>query len=192
MRLVIDQLRGLKRESFPSMPPLPALHSSTASWIAALFGALAIGLNKGGLTGLGILPVIFFATALPPRESTGLVLPLLIVGDLCAITAYRRVVVWRVFRALLPPALFGVVIGYLGMGRISAAAFGPLIGWIVMSLIAVQFVRDFLGTQLDRLFHSRVFGLFMGVLAGITTMIANAGGPVANLYSSPSACRNST
>jgi uncharacterized membrane protein YfcA len=164
------------------MPTLPALHFSSAGWIAALLGAVAIGLNKGGLTGLGILPVIFFATALPPRESTGLVLPLLIAGDVCAVITYRRDVVWKVFLMLLPPALFGVVIGFLGMNLISAAAFGPLIGWIVMALIAVQFIRDFYGQTLDRLFHSRLFGLFMGVLAGVTTMIANAAGPVANLY----------
>jgi uncharacterized membrane protein YfcA len=164
-----------------AMPTLPALHFSDSAWIAALLGALAIGMNKGGLTGLGILPVIFFATALP-RESTGLVLPLLIVGDICATITYRRVVIWKVFWMLLPPALLGVVIGYLCMGHISAAEFGPLIGWIVMSLIVVQFVRDFLGPKLDRLFHSRLFGVAMGVLAGVTTMIANAAGPVANLY----------
>lgn len=164
------------------MPALPPLHFTPVEWIAALFGALAIGLNKGGLTGLGILPVIFFASALPPRASTGLVLPLLLVGDVCAIVVYRRVVVWKVFWMLLPPALFGVVLGYICMNHISAVEFGPLIGWIVMSLIAVQLLRDLLGTRLDGLFKSRVFGLFMGILAGITTMIANAAGPVSNLY----------
>jgi uncharacterized protein len=154
------------------------LHFSV--WLA--LGALGIGLNKGGLTGLGILFVVLFAMALPARASTGLVLPLLLVGDVCAIIIYRRVVVWPVFFRLLPPTLAGVVLGYFAFNYISAKEFGPLIGWIVMALVAVQVVRETLGTRLDRLFHSHVFGAAMGVLAGATTMIANAAGPVANLY----------
>ncbi len=145
-------------------------------------GAFCIGLNKGGLTGLGILPVLLFAVVFHARESTGFVLPLLIVGDICAIVIYRRVVIWKIFWALLPPALAGIVIGFLLMGRISGEAFGPLIGWIIIGLIALQFLRGALGEKLDHLFESRGFGLVMGVLAGVTTMLANAAGPVANLY----------
>jgi uncharacterized membrane protein YfcA len=154
------------------------LHFSV--WL--VLGALGIGLNKGGLTGLGILFVVLFAMALPPRASTGLVLPLLLVGDVCAIVVYRRMVIWPVFLRLLPPTLAGVVLGYFAFGYISAKEFGPLIGWIILALVAVQLVRETLGTRLDRLFHSHLFGAAMGVLAGMTTMIANAAGPVANLY----------
>ncbi len=161
---------------------LPSLHFSSLGWLAVIGGAFGIGLNKGGLTGLGILPVLLFAVVFQARQSTGFVLPLLIVGDLCAIVIYRRVVIWKIFRALLPPAIAGVVLGYFLMGRISEAAFGPLIGWIIIALIALQFLRSALGEKLDHIFESRGFGLFMGVLAGVTTMIANAAGPVANLY----------
>ncbi len=149
-------------------------------WLA--LGALSIGLNKGGLTGLGILFVLFFASVLDARASTGLVLPLLLVGDVCAIITYRRVVVWPVFFRLLPPTLLGVVLGYFAFHLISAATFGPMIGWIVLGLCLIQIVRETQGTRLDRLFHSRFFSIVMGVLAGMTTMIANAAGPVANLY----------
>ena len=145
-------------------------------------GAVGIGLNKGGLTGLGVLPILLFAFVFPARESTGFVLPLLIVGDLCAIGVYWRVVIWKVFWVLLPPALAGVALGCFLMGRISERAFGPLIGWIIIGLIALQLVRGWLGEKLDHIFESHGFGLGMGVLAGVTTMIANAAGPVANLY----------
>src|SRR5471030_416047 len=164
------------------MLSLPPLHFSPWGWLAVTGGAFAIGLNKGGLTGLGILPVLIFAVVFQASESTGFVLPLLIVGDLCAIVVYRRVVIWKVFWTLLPPALVGVVLGYFLMGRISESAFGPLIGWIIIALIALQFLRGALGEKVDHIFESRGFGLGMGVLAGVTTMIANAAGPVANLY----------
>jgi uncharacterized membrane protein YfcA len=164
------------------MLSLPPLHFSSLGWLAVAGGAFGIGLNKGGLSGLGILPVLLFAVVFHARESTGFVLPLLIVGDICAIIIYRHVVLWKVFWILLPPALAGVVIGYFLMGLISEQAFGPLIGWIIIALIALQFLRTALGEKLDHVFESRGFGLIMGVLAGITTMLANAAGPVANLY----------
>src|SRR5580658_5491289 len=159
-----------------------SIHFSSWGWLAVTSGALAIGLNKRGLTGLGVLPILLFAVVFPALESTGFVLPLLVVGDLCAIGVYRRVVIWKVFWALLPPALAGVALGSWLMGRISERAFGPLIGWMIIGLIALQLVRGWLGEKLDSIFKSYGFGLAMGVLAGVTTMIANAAGPVANLY----------
>lgn len=164
------------------MLSLPLVHFSPLGWLAVTSGAFAIGLNKGGLTGLGILPILLFAVVIPPRESTGFILPLLITGDICAIIVYRRVVIWKVFWTLLPPTLVGVVVGFLLMGRIPAEIFGPLIGWLIIALIALQFTRSALGEKIDHIFESRGFGLVMGILAGITTMIANAAGPVANLY----------
>ena len=164
------------------MLSLPPLHFSFLGWLAVTGGAFAIGLNKGGLTGLGILPVLLFAVVFHARESTGYVLPLLIVGDICAIVIYRRVVIWKVFWNLLPPGLAGVVIGFLLMAWIPASVFGPLIGWLILALIALQFVRGAMGEKLDHIFESRSFGIGMGLLAGMTTMIANAAGPVATLY----------
>jgi uncharacterized membrane protein YfcA len=159
-----------------------SIHFSIWGWVAVTAGAFAIGLNKGGLTGLGVLPILLFAVVFPARESTGFVLPLLIVGDLCAIGVYRRVVVWNVFWALLPPALAGVALGSRLMGWISETAFGPLIGAIIIALISLQLTRSALGEKIDHIFESHGFGLGMGILAGVTTMIANAAGPVANLY----------
>jgi uncharacterized membrane protein YfcA len=68
------------------------------------------------------------------------------------------------------------------MSRIAEGAFGPLIGWIIIGLIALQFLRSSLGEKLDHFFESHGFGLVMGVLVGVTTMLANAAGPVAILY----------
>jgi uncharacterized membrane protein YfcA len=164
------------------MLTLPPIHFSSLGWLAVTGGAFGIGLNKGGLTGLGILPILLFAIVFEARESTGYILPLLIVGDICAVVIYRRDVIWKIFRTLLPPALTGVLLGYFLMGKISSAAFGPLIGWIIIGLIAIQFLRGALGEKLDHIFESWAFGIVMGILTGVTTMIANAAGPVANLY----------
>jgi uncharacterized membrane protein YfcA len=173
------------------MSSLASLHFSALGWLAVAGGALGIGLNKGGLTGLGILPVLLFAVVLPPLQSTGFVLPLLIIGDICAVVIYRRVVLWKVFWHLLPPALIGILIGYALMGPmviggvhvgIPPAIYGRIIGWLILALLALQLVRGAYGEKLDHFFESRGFGVAMGVLAGVATMLANAAGPVATLY----------
>ncbi len=173
------------------MSSLASLHISAAGWLAVAAGALAIGLNKGGLTGLGILPTLLFAIIFDPRQSTGLVLPLLIVGDICAVVIYRRVVLWDVFWRMLPPALIGIIIGYLLMGPITIggvnlgippAIYGHIIGWLILAMLALQLVRGAYGEKLDRFFESHSFGVAMGVLVGISTMLANAAGPVSTLY----------
>jgi uncharacterized membrane protein YfcA len=173
------------------MSSLASLHISAAGWLLVAGGALAIGLNKGGLTGLGILPTLLFAIIFDPRQSTGLVLPLLIIGDICAVVIYRRVVLWKVFWHLLPPALIGIIIGYLLMGPITIggvnlgippAIYGHIIGWLILSMLALQLARGAYGEKLDRFFESHSFGIAMGVLVGISTMLANAAGPVATLY----------
>jgi uncharacterized membrane protein YfcA len=139
-------------------------------------------MNKGGLASIGILFVICFASVFPAKASTGIILPMLMVGDFCAIFYYWRVVDWVVFRKMLPPALLGVCLGSLLMGHLSERGFAPLIGWTVVALIVLQLTRRYFGERLDHIFESRAFGGVMGVLAGVTTMIANAAGPVATLY----------
>jgi len=173
---------ALLRYKHSRMFSLLSLPFSGWGWLAVLGGALVIGMNKGGLTGIGVFPVLIFAVVFPAKESTGFILPLLIVGDCCAIGVYWRVVVWKIFWRLLPPTFAGVVAGYFLMGRISESAFEPLIGWIIIALIALQFLRSSLGEKVDHIFESHGFGVAMGVLAGVTTMLANAAGPVANLY----------
>src|SRR5215204_2347947 len=60
-------------------------------WQCALgaLGAFLVGLSKTGIPGLGILNVAIFALVFPARESVGLVLVILICGDLVAVTSYR-------------------------------------------------------------------------------------------------------
>jgi len=173
------------------MSSLASLHFSAWGWLAVVGGALGIGLNKGGLTGLGILPVLLFAVVLDPRQSTGFVLPLLIIGDICAVLIYRRVVLWKVFWHLLPPALVGILVGFLLMGPITirgvnlgipASVYGHIIGWLILTLLALQLVRGAYGEKLDHIFASHSYGIAMGVLMGIATMLANAAGPVSTLY----------
>ena len=58
-------------------------------WILAIVGALLVGISKTGVAGLGLLAVVMFAQVFPAKQATGLVLPLLICGDVIAVASYR-------------------------------------------------------------------------------------------------------
>ncbi|SDT95212.1 hypothetical protein SAMN05444156_1017 [Verrucomicrobium sp. GAS474] len=153
------------------------------TWALAAAGALFIGLNKGGLPGIGIFTAILFALLLPAKVSTGFVLPLLIVGDIGAcLFLFRHDARWDLIRRLLPPTLLGVVLGFLLMDRIPETLYRPLIGWLTLGLAALQLIRDNTGNRLDQVVASHHYGRGMGVLTGVTTMLANAAGPVSTLY----------
>jgi uncharacterized membrane protein YfcA len=154
-------------------------------WALAGLGAYLVGLSKTGIAGLGVLSVALFASALPARESTGIVLVVLIGADIVAVTAYRREVSWPHLLRLFPWAAAGVIIGFLIMGRIDSQTTQKLIGVILVSLVGLQFWRSrskAVAHLAEGAQPHRLVSAVAGVSAGITTMIANAAGPIMIIY----------
>lgn len=157
------------------------MHLELWQWAIAALGAALIGLSKTGIAGLGILSIALFALVLPPRESVGIVLLVLISADFVAVGAYRRQADWRALRRLFPWTALGVVLGYLALGQISDAQARRLIGGILAAIVAVQVWRRRAGAD-DPPPHSLWFAALAGTLAGFTTMVANAAGPIMIIY----------
>ena len=156
---------------------------STGQWVVAVLAALSIGLAKSGLAGFGMLPVLLMAEILPARQSTGVVLPLLICGDIFAVSAFRKHAQWKYIWRLVPPALLGIVAGYFLMKqRIPNGAFRAIIGWIVLVMVGLHYLHKARPGVFERIPHTRWFAWLMGGWSGATTMVANAAGPVMTLY----------
>lgn len=159
---------------------MPAL--SLFQWSLAILAAFGIGIAKSGFAGVSMVHVLVFAFLFGARDSTGVVLPMLIVGDIAAVSAFRQHARWDYIRRMLPPACLGVILGWLLMQRISDAAFKPLIGAIILLLTALQLFRLARPRLFQDVPHSIWFAWSMGLLAGVTTMLANAAGPIMALY----------
>jgi uncharacterized membrane protein YfcA len=154
-----------------------------ASQIALLvLGALGIGFSKSGFAGVSMLHVVIFAHVFGARASTGIILPMLIVGDVCAIFWFGRTVRWQYFIRLLPPTLIGVLLGTFLMQVMDERVFKPVVGGIVLALTCLQLYRLWKPQAMQALPHTTAFSWALGLLAGITTMMANAAGPVVALY----------
>jgi hypothetical protein len=165
------------------------MHFSVWSWLAAFAGAFLVGISKTGFSGAGILVVALFAQIMPARASTGVVLPLLISGDIIAVTTFRRHAVWRHVIRMLPWSMTGVVIGYFAMSHIDDAGTKRLIAIVLIVLTLVQIVKKYRDSRADVAVDPLPTGpahilyvASMGLLAGFTTMTANAAGPIMILY----------
>ena len=75
---------------------------SGAQWALAVLAALGMGISKAGFAGVGLFHVIVFALLFGARDSTGVVLPMLLVSDVCAVIAFRRTARMDQLRRMLP------------------------------------------------------------------------------------------
>jgi uncharacterized membrane protein YfcA len=160
------------------------MHLELWQWGLGALGALLVGLSKTGVPGLGILNVAIFALAFPARESVGLVLLILICGDIVAVSTYRHDASWPHLLRLFPWAAAGVVVGYFTLGRVDDLQMRRLIGVILLSLVVFQYIRSRRSSAADDQSQpSRPWlAPLAGITAGFTTMVANAAGPVMMLY----------
>lgn len=159
--------------------------------LAALAAASAlVGFSKTAVSGANTISLAVFAAVLPARESTGVLLPILIAGDVLAVLVYRRHAHWPTLLRLFPAVAVGVVAGTLFMMWADDATVRTSIGVILVFMAGVTIWRrrrteaggepgesDGPPTAAERL-KARSYG----VLGGFTTMVANAGGPVMSLY----------
>ncbi|MGP4115352.1 sulfite exporter TauE/SafE family protein [Streptomyces sp. 4N509B] len=147
-------------------------------WALLGVAALLVGLAKTSVGGVAAISVALFASVLPARESSGALLPLLILGDVLAVSAYRRHVEWRALLRLFPSVAVGVLLGVVFVARVDDTVMRRTIGAILLAVVAVHLWRRRRPAAEPGRWRAMVYGL----LAGFTTMVANAGGAVMSLY----------
>jgi len=153
-------------------------------WLIVGLCAFLVGVSKTGIPGVGILIVPLMAMVFPQhtRESTGILLGILILGDIFAATYYRQAAEWKHVLRLLPPAFAGIVAGWQAMRFVTNDMLQPIIGIIVLVMLGVNYWRTRLRAEDAPIPTQGWFAASLGFLAGVTTMMANAAGPVMVIY----------
>jgi len=153
-------------------------------WLILGLCAFLIGVSKTGIPGFGILVVPLMASVLPAKTAVGLMLPMLIFADLFAAGYWRYHAQWKHLVRLIPWALSGIILAFFIMGKIENEQLKPTIGIIVLTMLALRFRQDFLKRNSDETAVPThwIFAAVMGLMAGLTTMMAHAAGPVMAIY----------
>jgi uncharacterized membrane protein YfcA len=151
-------------------------------WLVVVLCATMVGITKTGIPGLGILVVPLMADVLPPRSSVGVLLGILILADLFAAGYHRHNAKWRHVLRLLPAAFAGIVAGYFGLKAVDDKQLKPIIGGIVLVMLGISYWRTRIKGTDAPVPTQWWFAAGLGFMAGVTTMMANAAGPIMIIY----------
>ncbi len=120
------------------------------------------------------------ALAFGAKESTGLIVPLLILGDIFAVVYYNRHTQWRYIFRFLPWMMAGVGIGAFIGKDLDEGTFKTGMAFIILGSVVMMYWWD---RKKSKTVPSHwVFAGFMGLMAGITTMIGNLAGAFSNIF----------
>lgn len=150
------------------------------SFLFAILAAFIVGFAKSGFKGLGFLIVTLMALAYESKASTGILLPLLVLGDAFAIVYYRKDVNWQTLKQLFPAMAVGVVVGTFVGDKLSVDVFKQVMAVIIFVSGIMIFLLQRI--QKDRIPSHWSFGILMGLGAGFTTMVGNLAGAFTNMY----------
>ena len=155
---------------------------TTLQLVILMIAAVLIGINKTGLPGLGLLPVVMLANTFPVGLSTGIQLGMLALADLPAAWYYRKTVNWKQLVRLIPMALVGIFCGFLVLRMVPKESLKPLIATVILVLCIFGLAKNYIFRDKEKIPTDWWFAALFGLLAGFTTQVANAAGPVMAIY----------
>lgn len=150
------------------------------NWLLAFFAAFLLGIGKAGIKGIGIVIVTIMAIVFGGKQSTGVLIPLMVVADIFAVIYYHRHTQWRYLIKLLPTMVIGVLLGVWLGKYISDEVFKQLMAILILFIVAFMFYMEYKKSK--EIPTSRVFSNGIGLLSGFTSMIGNLAGSFANIY----------
>lgn len=168
-------------------------------WLLIFLATALIGITKSGFgagVGLMIVPITVVAmghlSAGGEEATLGLILPLLVVGDVIAVAQYRRLMNMRIIARLLPGTAVGVLVGGFLLWHFHhqpphlLAAFIKIeIGCESVGLVGLHWYRTWRAGA-DLVFRPSIFrSSAVGAFAGASSTLAHAAGPIIALHLLP-------
>lgn len=149
-------------------------------YFLAATGAFLLGIAKSGVKGIAVFIVVLFVFAFDAKASTGILMPLLILGDVFAIIYYKKHAHWKYVFQLIPWMCLGVLLGTYGGNLLDKTTFKTgMAGLILVTTLLLLYLEQ---RPIKQLSAHWTFGSGIGILAGFSTMIGNLAGAVTNIY----------
>ena len=158
------------------------------TYLAIGFAAVMFGIDKSLASGAGLLSVATLTAVMPAHQASGLTLLMAICADWSAIWAYRGNVSVKSLVCLIPFVIMGICGGIAFLYVADNTAMRRTIGVILAIFVGMYFlnlIRKRLSGNTEvptKKSPEETDGVSDAVLAGFTTMVANAAGPVTAIF----------
>ena len=149
-------------------------------FLLAALGSFLLGIAKSGVKGIAVFIVVLFVYAFDAKASTGILMPLLICGDIFAIIYYKKYAHWQYVFQLIPWMAVGVVLGTFGGNFLEEDTFKMVMAGLILLTTCFLFYNE--KKPPKNIPSHWGFAGTLGVLGGFTTMIGNLAGAVTNIY----------
>src|SRR5688572_22797359 len=153
---------------------------SPLGWALAIIGTFLLGIAKGGIKGLGIIITTIMALVFGSKASTGILMPLLMAGDLFAVIYYNRHAAWKYLWKLFPFMLVGILIGVWYGKDLPEDVFKRGMAILILVSVVLMWISE--RTKSYKIPDNRFVAGIMGTLSGFSTMVGNLAGPFSELY----------
>ncbi len=177
------------------------MQPTLVQWTILHFTAFMYGFNKTGIVGCGVICTPLMLLSFTAGQTMGILLPLLVIADIVTVIIMRHSVRWMHILKAMPWALTGIIAGWL-IARYAVSGGGggdPVLRKIIAaSLVCLMLFGFYLrfnpslvrgksaeGDAADSPAERPTktwFACFMGIMGGVTTMLANNGGPAWVVY----------
>ena len=172
----------LDRSLIPRRAALDLL-TNPAFMAVAIIGVCLLGMSKGGFLGLGVMALPLMSLFVPPLQAAAIILPTAIAQDFLTLWIYRREwSAWNI-KIMLPSMMFGMFCAWLMAAHLSAAHIRLAIGLIATLFVLRHWTAKYLAHWTPK--PSVATGIVFGAIGGVTTMLANAGGPAWQIHLLP-------
>ncbi len=152
-------------------------HLAPWQWGLGLFCGFIVGVGKTGAPGFASLVVPLMVLLVgDARLAAAWTLPILITADFFAISYWRRHAEARTLFVLIPWVFAGMAVGAAALSLSE-----PVLRRMVATLVLWMLLQN-LWQRWRQSAGGRSAGPVYGVAAGFATTVANAAGPVMNLY----------
>ncbi len=159
---------------------LPQGDISLNGWLLALTASFLLGIAKGGIKGFGAIITTLLAIVFGSKASTGVLMPLLLVGDVFAVIYYNRHAQWSYLKKLMPWMIFGVLVGVWYGRDLPESEFKQGMAILILLSVVLMWVVD--QRKNFTIPDNKFFASIMGSLSGFATMVGNLAGPFSELY----------
>ena len=162
--------------------PQPVI-SDPFFYLLAIPAVTALGLAKGGFTGLGMISTPLLALVMPPLQAAAILLPILLLQDCISVWVFRKE--WDAWnlKVMIPGAAIG-----MGAAWLLAAHMSDIVVKLLVGLISLAFVLNgWLGRKPPESTGRPHIapGVFWGSLAGFTSALVQVGAPPYYVYVLP-------